>query len=251
LVKQLGATDVALLPGISVALPVRGSYSATRPGFRQPEDRIQARFEEPAAGLDHVTARPRGDQHGQPLPLPTYTLDTPSGGCHLYYAASAGRVRNSAGRLGPLIEIRGDGGYVIGAGSQLDERAYRARDERAPVPLPGGSLTNFRMSCLWRRPQGRSRFRRRTGNGICHGRAPRGNPAGRHRPAGNPQRHAQPGGVQPWPARGVGLLPPVAVVTSLSSAAERAGLHSGETRRTIRSGMTAGPHSPRDALPTT
>jgi hypothetical protein len=32
LVKQLGATDVTLVPGISVALPhVRGSYSMTRP----------------------------------------------------------------------------------------------------------------------------------------------------------------------------------------------------------------------------
>ena len=27
------------------------------------------------------------DQHGQPYPLPTYAVDTPSGGCHLYYAA--------------------------------------------------------------------------------------------------------------------------------------------------------------------
>jgi hypothetical protein len=166
LVRQPGATGVTLLSGVSVALPRQRELQRDSSGFRQPEDRVQARFEEPTAGLDHVTARPCGDQHGQPLPLPTYTLDTPSGGCHLYYAASAGRVRNSAGQLGPLIEIRGDGGYVIGAGSQLDERAYRARDERTPVPLPGGSLTNCRMSCLWRRPQGRSRFR--TAHGERH-----------------------------------------------------------------------------------
>ncbi len=45
-------------------------------------------------------------QHGQSYPLPTYAVDTPSGGCHLYYAAPAGRVRNSTGRLGQLIDVR-------------------------------------------------------------------------------------------------------------------------------------------------
>ena len=42
-----------------------------------------------------------------------------------------------------------------------------------------------------------------------------------------------------------GLLPPLAVVTALSSAAQRAGLPAEEARRTIRSGMTAGARNPR------
>jgi hypothetical protein len=45
-----------------------------------------------------------------------------------------------------------------------------------------------------------------------------------------------------------GLLPPLAVATALASAAERAGLPAEEARRTIRSGMTAGSHCPRNAL---
>jgi hypothetical protein len=87
-----------------------------------------------AAGTNALTAL--CDRHRQPFPLPTYAVDTPSGGCHLYYAAPSTRVRNSAGRLGPLIDIRADGGYVIGAGSHVGVRAYRASDERTPVPLP-------------------------------------------------------------------------------------------------------------------
>ena len=76
------------------------------------------------------------DQHGQPYPLPTYAIDTPSGGCHLYYAAPDGRIRNSAGRLRPLIDVRASGGYVIGKDSHVGGRAYTARDERTPAPLP-------------------------------------------------------------------------------------------------------------------
>ena len=42
-----------------------------------------------------------------------------------------------------------------------------------------------------------------------------------------------------------GLLPPLAVVTSLMSAAECSGLSDGEASRTIRSGMAAGTRRPR------
>ena len=61
---------------------------------------------------------------GQPWPV-TYTVTTPTGGLHLYYAAPDGPgIRNSAGKIGPLIDVRGGGGYVLAAGSVLDERAY-------------------------------------------------------------------------------------------------------------------------------
>jgi hypothetical protein len=44
--------------------------------------------------------------HGRPYPLPTYAVGTLSGGCHLYYATPAGPVGNSAGQLGPLVDVR-------------------------------------------------------------------------------------------------------------------------------------------------
>lgn len=84
----------------------------------------------------------------------TYWVATPTGGWHLYFDAPAGQpVRNSAGMLGPGVDIRAAGGYVVGAGSVVDERAYPDKpsmaalvkggrayeilDGRAPAPLPG------------------------------------------------------------------------------------------------------------------
>lgn len=50
---------------------------------------------------------------------PTRTVRTGSGGLHLYYRRPAGvRVPNSVGKLGPGIDVRGDGGYVIGPGAR-------------------------------------------------------------------------------------------------------------------------------------
>ena len=89
---------------------------------------------------------------GQPWPV-TYTVKTPTGGLHLYYIAPDGpEIRNSAGKIGPLIDVRAAGGYVLAAGSVLDERAYpdnpgcrelvaggrayELADDSDPVPLP-------------------------------------------------------------------------------------------------------------------
>ena len=89
---------------------------------------------------------------GQPWPV-TYTVTTPTGGLHLYYTAPDGpEIRNSAGKIGPLVDVRGGGGYVLAAGSVLDERAYPGNpgcrelvtggrryqvvDDTDPEPLP-------------------------------------------------------------------------------------------------------------------
>jgi hypothetical protein len=66
------------------------------------------------------------ERHGQPWPI-TYWVQTPRGGSQLYYAAPAGRAIGNR-PLGPMIDVRGggesDGGYVVGIGSMVDERAY-------------------------------------------------------------------------------------------------------------------------------
>lgn len=41
---------------------------------------------------------------------PTLRIRTPSGGVHLYYR---GRAPSSARRLGPGVDVRGQGGYVL------------------------------------------------------------------------------------------------------------------------------------------
>lgn len=73
---------------------------------------------------------------GQPWPQ-TFTVTTPNGGWHCYFKAPPGaEVRNSAGHLGPLVDVRGRGGYVVGPGSMIGGRTYEVLDSRAPVPLP-------------------------------------------------------------------------------------------------------------------
>lgn len=48
----------------------------------------------------------------------TMTICTPSGGFHLWLSIPDGAtVPNSAGRLGPGVDIRGTGGYLVGPGS--------------------------------------------------------------------------------------------------------------------------------------
>jgi uncharacterized protein YidB (DUF937 family) len=77
------------------------------------------------------------DRARQKVPA-TYEVRTPRRGTHLYFQAPAGQViGNSAGRIGPMIDVRGRGGLVVGAGSVKNGRLYELADERDPVPLPG------------------------------------------------------------------------------------------------------------------
>jgi hypothetical protein len=78
------------------------------------------------------------DANDQPLPVDTYTVRTGSGGSHLYFTAPPElRLRNSASRLGWLIDTRAHGGYVIAAGSIIGRRRYELLVDTDPAPLPG------------------------------------------------------------------------------------------------------------------
>ncbi len=70
------------------------------------------------------------EQHGG-VP-PTHAHETPSGGRHVLFAYPEGRrITNKEGALkGTGINVRGEGGYIIMAPSQMaDGRAYRVADE--------------------------------------------------------------------------------------------------------------------------
>ncbi|WP_405948918.1 bifunctional DNA primase/polymerase [Streptomyces prunicolor] len=69
-------------------------------------------------GVDGVaTVNRLAFEHGFEIPQ-TVTICTPSGGFHLWLTVPDGiAVPNSAGRLGPGVDIRGTGGYVVGPGS--------------------------------------------------------------------------------------------------------------------------------------
>ncbi|MEU6112595.1 bifunctional DNA primase/polymerase [Streptomyces albidoflavus] len=80
------------------------------------------------------------ERAGQPVPA-TRTVRTASGGAHLYFSAPDGaHLRNTAGALGPLIDTRAHGGYVLAPGSVIDGRAYRVEGPALIRPLPGWLL---------------------------------------------------------------------------------------------------------------
>ena len=64
-------------------------------------------------------------------------MQTPSGGLHFHFRSNGREVRNSAGKLGPGLDVRGDGGYVLLPGSRLEAGPYRwaiQTLEEAPLP---------------------------------------------------------------------------------------------------------------------
>lgn len=80
--------------------------------------------------------------HG-PLPE-TCEAITGSGGRHLLFTYPGFPVSNSAGRLGPGLDIRGDGGQIVVAPSRTAKGPYRWRRFCAPVPAPAWLLDLLR-----------------------------------------------------------------------------------------------------------
>jgi hypothetical protein len=78
------------------------------------------------------------ERYAEPFPWHAYTVTTGRGGLHLYFRQPEGDpLRNTAGKLGWLIDTRGAGGYVVGPGSVVDGNPYRGAGEAVPAPLPG------------------------------------------------------------------------------------------------------------------
>ncbi|NGO73977.1 bifunctional DNA primase/polymerase, partial [Streptomyces boncukensis] len=100
----------------------------------------------------------------------TTTVLTPSGGRHLWLRGpSDTTVPNSAGRLGPGIDVRGLGGYLVGPGSVTVRGAYRlapGSQSRAPAPVPARLLPLLSPPLPPAPPP-----HRQDGNGGANGRA--------------------------------------------------------------------------------
>ncbi|MEV0027840.1 bifunctional DNA primase/polymerase [Nocardia sp. NPDC050793] len=68
---------------------------------------------------------------------PNFLPQITSSGMHLHYRApSKPPLRNTIERLGWRIDSRGEGGYVVAAGSHLDHGTYQLLDDREPITLP-------------------------------------------------------------------------------------------------------------------
>jgi hypothetical protein len=64
----------------------------------------------------------------------TFTVRTQSGGYHLYFTATG--YRNSASKIASHVDIRGDGGYVVGLGSVVNGRDYTIETDSEALTLP-------------------------------------------------------------------------------------------------------------------
>ncbi|WP_405166447.1 bifunctional DNA primase/polymerase [Nocardia sp. NBC_01499] len=74
---------------------------------------------------------------GDPSAVHTFAVRTPSGGAHFYYRApTSPELGCSVGRIGPLIDSRGRGGYVVAAGSRTRTGTYRLIDTHPIAELP-------------------------------------------------------------------------------------------------------------------
>jgi hypothetical protein len=83
------------------------------------------------------------ERAGQPVPT-TRTVRTASGGRHLYFTAPLGiRLPNSAGRLGPLIDTRAWGGYIVAPGSTTPVGRYEVTNPGPAAELPGWLLSHL------------------------------------------------------------------------------------------------------------
>lgn len=83
-----------------------------------------------AVVAEHVAKEPR-----------SFEVETPTGGVHIYFRAPADRtIRNSAGKLGVGIDVRGDGGYVVAAPSRRPDGTYKVVEQRDVIPVPSWLL---------------------------------------------------------------------------------------------------------------
>ncbi len=65
----------------------------------------------------------------------TLAQETPTGGLHLFYFFDF-PIQNSAGLLGKGIDTRGFHGYVIGAGSEINGRGYKFKNQNQIIQAP-------------------------------------------------------------------------------------------------------------------
>jgi Bifunctional DNA primase/polymerase, N-terminal len=84
------------------------------------------------------------------LPLPdTPMVHTASGGVHVYFDPCGQEIRNSEGKIGKGVDIRGDGGYVVlpSPGSDYYWDPHQNFKTVAPAPAPDWLTPATELEC--------------------------------------------------------------------------------------------------------
>jgi putative DNA primase/helicase len=86
-------------------------------------------------------------EHG-PLP-PTWRFLTGGGGEHMLFRHPGGSVKNSAGKVGPGIDVRGDGGYIVAPPSiHIGGRPYAISVDHHPDDTPLAEMPPWLLSLI-------------------------------------------------------------------------------------------------------
>lgn len=135
--EQRATTDPGLIHATWATRPYNVGI-ATGPAGLLVVDLDVCKPEEPEGAPDGATSlQALCERAGQVLPA-TYRVRTARGGEHLYFIAPTGvRLKCSANRLGPHIDTRAWGGYVVAPGSTTGDGAYEVTDDAPVAPLPG------------------------------------------------------------------------------------------------------------------
>ena len=189
---------------------------------------------------------------GEKFPSATYSVTTRSGGTHLYFTAPVGEpLRNTAGRIGWLVDTRADGGYVVAAGSIVDGQRYRVRTDWDVADLPDWVAKAARAPGMSVAPDGPTSItdiRHQSNYATAALRAEvehvlQAEPGSRNHTL-NAAAYSL------GQLVGAGVLPDEMTAAALARAARAAGLEDREIRNTVRSGLTAGARRPRAVRPT-
>ena len=197
--------------------------------------------------------RELAEAHGGELPR-TFTVRTPSGGRHLYFRppVEGPAPRNTVRRLGPLIDTRGVGGYVVAPGSRVDGVQYRVIEQAPIAVLPEWISTLLRP--MEERPVAGEPFslatalgpvRSRLGGAYAHSALEREGARVAAARVGTRNDTLNRAAYNLGTLVGNGLLDRPEVEAELTRAALAAGLDARETASTVRSGLTAGISRPR------
>lgn len=180
----------------------------------------------------------------------TVTVRTGSGGWHYYFAHPGGIVPNSTGRLGPGIDVRGDGGYVIAPPSTHasgSRYSFTSTGVLAPLP-PWIRMQAVRVYPAVPPPR---QIRASVPATTSWARAALAGEVIRVRSAAEGTRNAtlNRAAFALGQLIASGHLDDAPVREALTAAALRAGLAGREVQATINSGLRAGTRLPRDPKP--
>lgn len=179
----------------------------------------------------------------------TVSSHTPSGGLHLFYRNSTGSViGNSAGKLAPGVDIRGNGGYVVLPPSRNGEGGYQWDDDFSLDTLPMAELPQALVALLTKpEPKAQPVTETPVTPGLPYARAALRDELDNVRQAANGTRNDTLNRAAHSLGQlvGAGALDRGLVETELHSAALAVGLAERESMATIRSGLEAGLMQPR------